>query len=47
MDYGVVCIQKQFIGSMDYEVRTPVDLEHNVEPTVFTLDNYHPDVDTT
>ena len=22
MDYGVTCIQKQFIGSMDYEVRT-------------------------
>ena len=46
MDYGVRCIEKQFIGSMDFEVRT----RHfgNIKGEyLFTLDNFHPDVDTT
>ena len=45
MDYGVVAIQKQFIGSMDYELYTR---DHGtVKGTyVCTLDNYHQDHDT-
>jgi hypothetical protein len=40
MDYGVVCVSKQFIGSMDYEILTRS--EHSVPATyLFTLDNYH------
>ena len=40
MDYGVTCIQKQFIGSMDYEVWTK---NHGrVKGSyIATLDNYH------
>ena len=40
MDYGVTCIQKQFIGSMDYEVCTK---NHGrVKGSyIATLDNYH------
>jgi len=40
MDYGVTCIQKQFIGSMDFEVYTK---NHGrVKGTyIATLDNYH------
>ena len=44
MDYGVVCLEKQFVGSMDYEIRT----RHfgTMKGTyMFTLDNYHPDID--
>jgi len=40
MDYGVTCIQKQFIGSMDYEVRTR-DFGNLTGTYIFTLDNYH------
>ena len=44
MDYGVVAIYKQFIGSMDLEVFTR---SHQVlkGTYMFTLDNYHPDPD--
>ena len=45
MDYGVVCLEKQFIGSMDYEVRTR-NFGSQRGTYCFTLDNYHPDVDT-
>ena len=40
MDYGVTCIQKQFIGSMDYEVFTK---NHGFVKGSYiaTLDNYH------
>jgi len=40
MDFGVVCIHKQFIGSMDYEVFTR---NHGVMKGYYiaTLDNYH------
>ena len=40
MDYGVTCISKQFIGSMDYEIFTRS--HKTVKGTyLFTLDNYH------
>ena len=40
MDYGITCIQKQFIGSMDYEVYTKS--HGRVKGTyIATLDNYH------
>lgn len=44
MDYGVVAVQKQFIGSMDFEVRTR---DHGIMKGkyVCTLDNYHWDPD--
>ena len=44
MDYGVVAVTKQFIGSMSYEVYTR---DHGtMEGTyVCTLDNYHQDPD--
>ena len=40
MDYGVTCIQKQFIGSMDFEVYTK---NHGFVKGSYiaTLDNYH------
>ena len=40
MDYGITCIQKQFIGSMDYEVYTK---NHGFVKGSYiaTLDNYH------
>tara|TARA_E500000318_G_scaffold40795_2_gene39035 strand:+ start:2711 stop:3349 length:639 start_codon:yes stop_codon:yes gene_type:complete len=44
MDYGVVCIYKQFIGSMDYEILTRGG--KNVKGSyLFTLDNYHSSTD--
>ncbi len=45
MDYGVVAIQKQFIGSMDFELQTRNFGTMHGE-YLFTLDNYHNDVDT-
>ena len=43
MDYGVVALHKQFIGSMDYEVYTR---DHGIlkGSYIATLDNYHDDV---
>jgi len=40
MDYGVTCIEKQFIGSMDFEVYTK---NHGRMKGAYiaTLDNYH------
>ena len=46
MDYGVRCLEKQFIGSMDFEVRTRNYGTMKGE-YLFTLDNYHPDTDST
>ena len=42
MDYGVVAITKQFIGSMDYEILTR---DHGIMhgSYICTLDNYHAD----
>jgi hypothetical protein len=42
MDYGVVSIHKQFIGSMDYECYTR---DHGPQKGTYicTLDNYHQD----
>ena len=45
MDYNVTCIQKQFIGSMSYEVYTR-DAGSVKGSYVATLDNYHGDIDT-
>ena len=44
MDYGVVAITKQFIGSMDYEILTR---DHGIMhgSYICTLDNYHADAD--
>ena len=44
MDYGVVVVQKQFIGSMDYEIRTR---DHGNQKGIYicTIDNYHQDPD--
>jgi len=44
MDYGVVAVTKQFIGSMDYEIYTR---DHGTMKGnyVCTLDNYHQDPD--
>ena len=44
MDYGVVAIHKQFIGSMDYEILTR---DHGTMhgSYICTLDNYHADAD--
>jgi len=44
MDYGVVAVQKQFIGSMHYEVMTR-DFGTQTGTYICTLDNYHQDVD--
>ena len=44
MDYGVVAVQKQFIGSMHYEVYTR-DFGNQTGTYICTLDNYHQDVD--
>ena len=46
MDYGVRCIEKQFIGSMDFELRTR-NFGNIKGEYLFTLDNFHPDIDTT
>ena len=45
MDYGVVSVSKQFIGSMDFEVYTR---DHGIlkGSYVATLDNYHENVDS-
>ena len=42
MDYGVVSVTKQFIGSMDYELYTR---DYGVQKGTYicTLDNYHQD----
>jgi len=45
MDYGVVAVQKQFIGSMHYEVMTR-DYGNQTGTYICTLDNYHQDVDS-
>ena len=45
MDYGVVAVQKQFIGSMDYEIYTK-DFGNQKGTYICTLDNYHQDSDT-
>ncbi len=44
MDYGVVSIQKQFIGSMDFELYTR---DHGIQKGTYicTIDNYHQDCD--
>tara|TARA_A100001388_G_C28510775_1_gene376154 strand:- start:210 stop:647 length:438 start_codon:yes stop_codon:yes gene_type:complete len=44
MDYGVGCINKGFISSMDIEVRTR---DHGLMrgKYLFTLDNYHANID--
>ena len=44
MDYGVVAVQKQFIGSMDYELYTR-DFGIQKGTYICTLDNYHQDPD--
>lgn len=44
MDYGVVCLEKQFIGSMNYELITR-DFGPQRGTYVCTLDNYHSDPD--
>jgi hypothetical protein len=44
MDYGVVAVQKQFIGSMDYECYTR-DFGTQKGVYICTLDNYHQDPD--
>jgi len=44
MDYGVVAVQKQFIGSMHYEVYTR-DFGNQTGTYICTLDNFHADVD--
>ena len=44
MDYGVVAVTKQFIGSMDYELYTR-DFGIQKGTYVCTIDNYHHDPD--
>tara|TARA_Y100000361_G_scaffold69963_2_gene61767 strand:- start:15090 stop:15746 length:657 start_codon:yes stop_codon:yes gene_type:complete len=46
MDYGVRCITKQFIASMDFEVLTRTHGLMKGE-YLFTLDNFHADIDIT
>jgi hypothetical protein len=46
MDYGVRCLEKSFITSMDFEVRTR-NFGSLRGAYKFTLDNFHPDGDTT
>ena len=45
MDYGVVSVTKQFIGSMDYELYTR-DFGIQRGTYICTIDNYHQDPDT-
>ena len=45
MDYGVVAIHKQFIGSMDYEIFTR-DFGFLKGTYIATLDNYHADINS-
>ena len=42
MDYGVVAVTKQFIGSMDYELYTR-DFGIQKGTYICTIDNYHQD----
>jgi hypothetical protein len=44
MDYGVTSIYKQFIGSMDFEIRTR-DQGNMYGTYICTLDNYHAQTD--
>ena len=44
MDYGLVAVQKQFIGSMHYEIMTR-DYGKQTGTYICTLDNYHQDPD--
>ena len=44
MDYGLVVVQKQFIGSMHYEIMTR-DYGKQTGTYICTLDNYHQDPD--
>lgn len=44
MDYGVTCIHKQFISSMDFEIR-PRSFENLMGTYICTLDNYHVSTD--
>ena len=44
MDYGVVAVNKQFIGSMHYEIMTR-DYGAQTGTYICTLDNYHQDSD--
>ena len=44
MDYGVIAVQKQFIGSMHYEIMTR-DYGKQTGTYICTLDNYHYDPD--
>ena len=45
MDYGVIAIQKQFIASMDFELRTRnFGMIHG--EYLFTLDNFHSDINS-
>lgn len=44
MDYGVVAIAKQFVGSMMFEARLRRGNSMKAE-YLFTLDNFHPDQD--
>ena len=43
MDYGVVAVTKQFIGSMDFECYTR---DHGIQKGTYicTIDNYHQDL---
>lgn len=45
MDYGITCIEKQYISSMDFEVFTR-DHEIFKGTYICTLDNYHANPDT-
>ena len=44
MDYGVAVVQKQFVGSMHYEVYTR-DYGTQTGTYICTIDNYHQDPD--
>ena len=44
MDYGVTVVQKQFVGSMHYEVYTR-DYGTQTGTYICTIDNYHQDPD--
>lgn len=45
MDYGVTVLEKQFIGSMDFELYTRKNSKM-MGSYLFTLDNYHGDINT-
>jgi len=46
MDYGVVAVQKQFIGTMHYEVDDKRSWHNQTGTYICTIDNYHQDVDS-